>query len=61
MLKIKWNHLWCLQKCLEEKEKRITKFYKTGSKSHNVSKYLQKKKALVSSFDDKRYILKYES
>ena len=47
--------------CLDEKKLPKTEFYRIGSCSHQVSKFLQKKACLISAFDDKRYMMRYES
>ena len=41
---------------LEGKAHRASKYYKIGAKNHRVSKFLQKKRNLVSAFDDKRWL-----
>ena len=43
--------------CLNEISLPKSEFYRIGSKSHKVFKFLQKKATLISSFDDKRYLL----
>ena len=43
--------------CLNEIPLPKSEFYRIGSKSHEVFKFLQKKATLVSSFDDKQYLL----
>ena len=41
---------------LEGKAHRASKYYKIGAKNHRVSKFLQRKRNLVSAFDDKRWL-----
>ena len=41
---------------LEGKTHRASKYYKIGAKNHRVSKFLQRKRNLVSAFDDKRWL-----
>ena len=41
---------------LEGKVHRASKYYKIGAKNHRVSKFLQRKRNLVSAFDDKRWL-----
>ena len=42
---------------LEGKIKEPSKYYRIGSKNHEVSKFLQRKASLVSAFDDKRWMM----
>ena len=41
---------------LEGKAHRASKYYKIGAKNHRVCKFLQRKRNLVSAFDDKRWL-----
>ena len=41
---------------LEGKKHRASKYYKIGAKNHDVRKFLQTKRNLVSAFDDKRWL-----
>jgi hypothetical protein len=41
---------------LQGKTNPPSKYYRIGSKNHEVSKFLQKKATLVSAFDDKRWM-----
>ena len=41
---------------LEGKVHRASEYYKIGAKNHRVSKFLQRKRNLVSAFDDKRWL-----
>ena len=43
--------------CIEGKRKKKAQFYRIGCKKHQVSHFLQSKSALISSFDDKRWLL----
>ena len=67
LLKMKGTPYSCFEKndimyqtyenCLNEIPVPKTEYYRIGAKSHEVSKFLQKKSTLVSPFDDKRYLL----
>ena len=41
---------------LEGKTNKASEYYKIGSKNHRVTKFLQRKRNLVSAFDDKRWM-----
>ena len=41
---------------LEGKTNESSKYYRIGAKNHRVSKFLQRKRNLVSAFDDKRWL-----
>ena len=41
---------------LKGKTNKPSKYYKIGSKNHKVTKFLQRKRNLVSAFDDKRWL-----
>ena len=41
---------------LKGKTNKASKYYKIGSKNHRVTKFLQRKRNLVSAFDDKRWL-----
>jgi len=41
---------------LEGKKNKASKYYKIGAKNHRVTKFLQRKRNLVSPFDDKRWM-----
>ena len=41
---------------LKGKNNKASKYYKIGSKNHRVTKFLQRKRNLVSAFDDKRWL-----
>ena len=41
---------------LKGKTNTASKYYKIGSKNHRVTKFLQRKRNLVSAFDDKRWL-----
>jgi hypothetical protein len=41
---------------LKGKTNKASKYYKIGSRSHRVTKFLQRKRNLVSAFDDKRWL-----
>merc|ERR1712008_408418 len=41
---------------LEGKKIKASKYYKIGAKNHRVTKFLQRKRNLVSPFDDKRWM-----
>jgi hypothetical protein len=41
---------------LEGKTNKASKYYKIGAKNHRVTKFIQRKRNLVSAFDDKRWM-----
>ena len=41
---------------LEGKTNKASQYYKIGSKNHRVTKFLQRKRNLVSAFDNKRWM-----
>jgi len=41
---------------LEGKTNKASKYYRIGAKNHRVTKFLQRKRNLVSPFDDKRWM-----
>ena len=41
---------------LEGKTNEVSEYYRIGSKNHCVTKFLQRKRNLVSAFDDKRWL-----
>lgn len=41
---------------LEGKTNKASEYFKIGSKNHSVTKFLQRKRNLVSAFDDKRWM-----
>ena len=50
------NNFTAFTELLKGKNNKASKYYKIGSKNHRVSKFLQRKRNLVSAFDDKRWL-----